>query len=63
MKTEFKFVEFNPRRKARGAEACRVEVTDEHGTYWLWMSKSDIGRNMMEHGADDELQKAWEACA
>ena len=57
----FKFIEFNPRRKARGVEACRVEVTEDGEAFWLWMSKADIGRNMMEFGSDAELHKAWDA--
>ena len=59
---EFKFVEFNARRAMRGAEAVRVLATYEDGTEdLLWMSKSDIGRNMMAYGRHPELVKAHEA--
>ena len=52
----FKFVEFNPRRAMRGADAARVEV-DPDGE-WLWMSKRDIKANIKEFGDHPELQKA-----
>lgn len=55
----FKFIEFNPRRAMRGAEAARVEV-DQDGE-WLWMSKRDIKANMKDFGAHPELQKALDA--
>ena len=58
---QFKFIEFNPRRKARGVEAARVEVIDGDETYWLWMSRADIGRNIMEFGESEELVKAANA--
>ena len=54
---EFKFIEFNPRRKARGAEAARVEVDGE----WMWMSKQDIKFNIREFGQHPELLKALES--
>jgi hypothetical protein len=50
----FKFIEFNPRRNARGVEAARVEV--DNG--WLWMSKNDIVANIKNFGAHPELLKA-----
>lgn len=60
--TKFKFIEFNPRRAIRGADAARVEVTYGDGeSEWLWMSKSDISRNMMAFGRCDELTKAHQA--
>ena len=40
MTMEFKFIEFNPRRAMRGANAARVEVTDGDGSDWLWMNKT-----------------------
>lgn len=59
---DFKFIEFNPRRAMRGAEAARVEVIHDDGeTEWLWMSRRDIGQNMMQFGPNTELQKAHDA--
>lgn len=59
---KFKFIEFNERRAARGAEAARMEVTYEDGeSEWLWMSKRDIAKNMMAFGRCDELTRAHEA--
>lgn len=55
---DFKFVEFNPRRKKqRGAEAARVEADGE----WMWMSKNDIKNNIRDFGPHPELLKALEA--
>lgn len=63
MKTElaedcpvFLFIEFNPRRKARGVEAARVEANGD----WLWMSKRDIELNIRDFGPHPELLKALE---
>lgn len=55
----WRFIEFNPRRAIRGAEAARVEIDPEGD--WLWMSKQDIAKNMMRFGAHPELQKAHDA--
>ncbi len=52
----FRFIEFNPRRAVRGAEAARVEVSTDGE--WLWMSKKDIKNNMRDFGKHAELQKA-----
>jgi len=52
----WRFIEFNPRRALRGAEAARVEV-DPDGE-WLWMSKRDIKNNIRDFGDHPELQKA-----
>lgn len=58
----FRFVEFNPRRAARGKEAARVEVTyGDGGTDLLWMSKEDILDNIKNFGGSTELQKALAA--
>ena len=54
---EFKFIEFNPRRKARGVEAARVAVDGE----WLWMSKRDIQLNIRDFGPHPELLRALES--
>lgn len=58
---EFKFIEFNDRRYARGADAARVAVIDDGEEDWLWMSKRDISKNMMAFGRHPELVKAHEA--
>jgi len=55
----FKFIEYNHRRAMRGAAAARVEV-DTDGE-WLWMTPSDIWKNMKSFGAHPELQKALDA--
>jgi hypothetical protein len=59
----FRFIEFNNRRAARGVEAARVEYIDDNGSELLWMSKSDIAKNMMVFGKEPELIKAYEAYA
>lgn len=58
---EFRFIEFNDRRYARGAEAARVAVIENGEEDWLWMSKRDIAKNMMAFGRHPELVKAHEA--
>jgi hypothetical protein len=58
----FLFVEFNPRRKSRGAEAARVEVfEDGESCGWLWMSERDIRNNLRDFGDSAELRKALSA--
>lgn len=55
----FKLIEFNPRRKSRGAEAARVEIfEDGESAGWLWMSVKDLRANLLEFGDSDELRKA-----
>ena len=63
MITEFRFIEYNPRRAARGAEAARVAVIEDGDEQWIWMSKRDISKNMMAFGRCDELTKAHQAYA
>lgn len=58
---EFRFVEFNDRRNARGVDAARVAVIEDGEEDWLWMSKQDIAKNMMAFGRHPELVKAHEA--
>ena len=59
---KFEFVEFNPRRAMRGADAARVRAIYDDGTDdVLWMSKRDIAKNMMAFGRCDELTKAHQA--
>lgn len=64
-KPTFRFVEFNPRRAQRGAEAARVEVTYPEDTecqpLLLWMSPDDIMENIETFGDSPELQKALAA--
>lgn len=55
----FKLIEFNQRRKSRGAEAARVEVLENgESAGWLWMSVKDLRANIAEFGDSDELRKA-----
>lgn len=58
-KLDFKLIEFNDCRHARGADAARVEVIDNGEKEWLWMSKRDIAKNMMAFGRHPELVKAY----
>lgn len=55
----FKFIEFNERRWLRGADAARVEVSNDGE--WLWMNKKDIKNNIIKFGSHPELQKAQAA--
>ena len=60
----FTFDRFNERRAKRGAEAASLVVNDPddpEGACMLWMSKADVGRNMMSFGRDPALVQAWEA--
>lgn len=57
---EFKLIEFNPRRAARGAEGARVQYTSGNQSDTLWMSVSDIKKNIKEFGKHPELLKALE---
>ncbi len=58
---DFRFEEFNPRRAVRGAEATRVVVIEDGEEDWLWMSKRDIAKNIMQFGQHPELVKAHNA--
>ena len=58
---QFKFIEFNQRRAIRGADAARVAVIENGQETWLWMSKLDISKNMMQFGRCSELTKAFQA--
>ncbi|MDO9596726.1 MAG: hypothetical protein Q7J47_03300 [Azoarcus sp.] len=58
---EFRLVEFNDRRYARGADAARVAAIEDGEEVWLWMSKRDIEKNMTAFGRHPELVKALEA--
>lgn len=60
---QFHLMEFNPRRNMRGAPAARVEVIDGDDSYWLWMDRADLRKNIEEHGAHPELVKAQQAYA
>jgi hypothetical protein len=58
----FRFIEFNPRRAQRGAEAARVGIIEDgEEEQWVWMSKRDISKNMMTFGKHPELVKAYDA--
>lgn len=55
----FRFVEYNPRRAARGAEAARIEVTYGEGDVdFLWMTPLDIHRNLKRFGQSKGLEQA-----
>lgn len=54
---DFLLLRFNPRRALRGAPAAEVETP--FGL--LWMSRSDIRKNLREFGDHPELWKAYEA--
>jgi hypothetical protein len=61
-KPTFSFYDYNPRRRARGAEAVRMEVFNPDGSSeLLWMSEADVRRNIMAFGPDIELDKALAA--
>ncbi len=61
---DFKFIEFNPRRAMRGADAARVEVTDaDSEPEWMWMNKRDLSKNIKLFGKHPELLKAQAAYA
>lgn len=48
---KFRFNDFNHVRYGRGADAARVEVTEDDGTgHLLWMSTQDIKKNVMLFG-------------
>ena len=53
----FRFVEFNPRRAARGARAARVEVNGDS----VWMSLSDLKKNVVIFGPLAAFTEAIEA--
>jgi len=60
--TTFRFIEFNPRRKMRGAEAVRMEVIEDgEDCGCLWMSEKDIRNNIKDFGDSEELQKGLAA--
>ena len=53
----FKFIEFNPRRAARGAPAARVEVNGD----LVWMSAVDLKKNVAIFGPLAAFTQAIEA--
>ena len=62
-KVDFRFIEFNDRRRARKADAARVAAVENGEEVWLWMNKSDIANNIRWHGEHPELLKAKQAYA
>ncbi|WP_149983308.1 hypothetical protein [Pseudoalteromonas rhizosphaerae] len=40
------FNAFNKRRAMRGGDAAEFLIKDESGEYYLWMTKTDIKRNL-----------------
>lgn len=60
--TTFKLVRFNKRRLLRGAEAAEVDVFEDGvHTQRLWMSQTDIKRNVKLHGHLAGLAEVQEA--
>ena len=59
MTQHFRFIEFNPNRAKRKAEAAMVEV-DPDGR-WVWMSRGDIILNIVAFGPHPELERARDA--
>ena len=58
----FELIRYNPRRKARGAEAAEVRCTwDGDETADLWMSEKDIKRNIKVYGPQKGLTDALKA--
>jgi hypothetical protein len=58
----FKLSRFNPRRKARGAEAASLIVLEDgEPVDCLWMSVRDIRENIKVFGNDEGLLAALEA--
>lgn len=55
----FEFIEFNPRRKFRGANAVRMKVNKDGS--WLWMNVQDLELNIRDFGSHPELLKGLEA--
>ncbi|MEY8710495.1 hypothetical protein ABDM77_07390 [Mangrovibacter phragmitis] len=48
---KFRLSEFNTTRYSRGADAARVDITEDDGDqHWLWMSPRDIEKNVMLFG-------------
>ncbi len=61
-KVDFTLVRYNPRRAARGAEAAEVKVDFGDGdTDLLWMSESDLIKNIKEYGPCPGLVMALDA--
>lgn len=58
---KFDLIEFNTRRLARGAEAARVDYEVDGGSGWMWMSASDVEKNIREFGKLPGLLRAREA--
>jgi len=59
----FTLLEFNKRRTLRGAEGARMGIEDSKtgGDYWLWMSPSDINKNIKLYGEHPALIQALES--
>jgi len=57
----FRLVRYNPRRKARGARAAELEISDENGSMALWMNERDLKANVREYGPHEALLEAMVA--
>ena len=64
---QFRFLDFNPRRRQRRAAAARVEVIpsilhqDDEPSFWVWMTERDVRKNIKEFGPHPELMKALQS--
>lgn len=58
MTITFELVRFNPRRLRRGAEAAEIKVCDNNDECLLWMSASDIRKNIKLFGEQAAFTKA-----
>lgn len=57
----FSLHRYNPRRAARGVEAAEVRLVDGGEEFFLWMSQTDIRKNIEEFGPQQGLLDAAEA--
>ena len=60
--TLYTLIEFNQTRHFRGKEAAKIRIIEPNGDdYWLWMSVSDIKKNIKQFGDQDAFTKALAA--
>lgn len=50
MSITFEFVRFNPRRLRRGVSAAEIKVCEDGYIFYLWVSPSDIRKNIKAFG-------------
>ncbi|MDO8415535.1 MAG: hypothetical protein Q7S87_04925 [Agitococcus sp.] len=60
--TQYTLLEFNHTRHSRGKEAAKIKIIEPNGDdYWLWMSVSDIKKNIKQFGEQDAFTQALAA--